>query len=163
MKGKIFRGENWHLFVLVGIVAIYFLAWYGEQPRDLTSVNERSLTLTSINNAISTAITAVSILLPLLFAIVVLRGKDQISNREREIIKNYSIKPSIYFLLSLVLGAYNLFRLPTMVNLQKNLAYDKGTVFFLLFQLVFFCLGAIFFLILGYKLSKERSRIPAPE
>ena len=120
------------------IVAVYVCLWWNKKPRPLDSVEKKELSIGALNNAIGGGLVAVSILLPISLAVTIeLAGKTPIPV---DVIWHLKVA-AFYFAGSLGLAIWNLFRLPQMVQLDIDLAYNRPTVFFQGLQLLSMAMG----------------------
>ena len=125
------------IIVVVFIIVFYKIMWSHVPARRWPSQEKRELTIIALNNAISGGLIAVSILLPISLVIGVTMFEKQVGP---DIL--WQIKfASVYFLISIVAATWNLFRLPTMMRNEDDIAYDIRTVYTEILQLLFMLLG----------------------
>lgn len=120
---------------ILGVILLFYckVAWKDIKPEEA----KVEITANTIQNTISTGITAVSILLPLTVGIL---GFAKIQNN---IVVGQLFWACIFFTLSLFLALYNLNRFPGMVNVY-NLANDKPTGLLQIIQLFSLFYGVIY-------------------
>jgi hypothetical protein len=119
--------------IIVGIIVlIYLVVWLRTGQKELADASDRQLVYASIKDAVSIGITSSSILLPTAIAISIylLKGELRLESPERDLIAAHFSVAIISYIICLLLGTYNLFRLPTCVHQRINLAYEKWTAIF---------------------------------
>jgi hypothetical protein len=126
------------IVAIVSVLAFYIFVWARLDPRELVETDRKGLSVSAVNNGINGGLIAVSILLPISLAIAIFAVDKGMGGGSILHVK----MASLYFLLSLVAATWNLFRLPTLVQKNIDIAYDHNTVYVEMAQLLFMLLGA---------------------
>lgn len=126
---RTFLLKYWDIIVLGAVIALYSYVWLKTPSRPLYNASERQLVYTSIKDAISVCITASSILFPasLAIAVYILKGELTIEESKKRVVIFHLIIAILFYIISLIIGTFNLFRLPTYIDLKINLAYERWT------------------------------------
>jgi predicted permease len=136
------------VLILVGILSCYILTvWEGVEPQR----EKVPITATTIQNTISTGITAVSILLPLTVGILGFTAHKQKGKQAERL-----FQASVFFIISLLVALFNLYRLPGLVNIY-NLANDKATGLLQIIQLFSLFYGVLYMVLGARGILKESS------
>jgi hypothetical protein len=133
----------------IAIIGYYVFAWRNVQPRPLVEPEKKDLSLSALNNAIGGGLVAVSILLPISLAVATeLVGKGVISGAFDHI-----KIACFFFTASLLFAIWNLFRIPQLVQMDMDLAYDKHTIICELLQFYFMLLAVFRLVSVFFELS----------
>ena len=129
-------------FIVAFVVgSFYYLVWFPRGPTILYGTDLKNSVYTSVKEAIGIGITASSIFFPLtVVALSFLLEKS----KSRSGIAHFLVSMG-WFSASVVFGLWNLFRLPTMVLLDLNLAYEPTTAWLGAMQLCTLILGMVRF------------------
>jgi len=126
------------------LIFIYSLMYKGVQPGDRTP----DITANVTQNAISSGLTAVSIVLPITVFILGYMMKEKIARRD------ILFSACIFFFVSIFAALWNLFRLPSLVT-TLNIANDFKTAVFQVVQFYSFVFGLIYLLVGAWKIIKR--------
>src|SRR5688572_28611931 len=105
--------------VALCLLLTYLNIWRQTEVRKLTEVAQKELSVSTMNNAVSGGLVAVSILLPISLA-VALELLEEESAKGALVQMKFAV---LYFTTSLTAAAWNLFRLPTLVQKDIDIAY----------------------------------------
>lgn len=145
-------------FILAFVAGFfYYLVWFPRGPTILSDPLQRDAVLASIKESIGVGITACSIFIPAVLIVMLFIAEKAKSMSAL----THCLVALWWFCLAVFFGSWNLGRLPTMVSLDINLAYDPQTAWLGGMQFTMNTLGIIRFFLAGYELYRHLRRIPS--